>query len=91
LQFVNILTTEPETDECSYLPTVLDKIQEGKAQIGLEGLEWMVDGGITAQNAQDAVRAGADVLVSGRGVFGPGGIEENMRQLKAAANLFVNQ
>lgn len=86
LRFVVILTTEPEAGECPYLPEVLQKVSDGKAQVGMEEVEWVVDGGITAQNARIAARAGADILVSGRGIFGPGGLAHNIRQLKAAAN-----
>ena len=86
LRFVVILTTEPETGDCPYLPAVLQKVRAGKAQVGLDGVEWIVDGGITAQNAREAVLAGADILVSGRGIFGPGGLAHNIQQLRTAAN-----
>ena len=86
LSFVVILTTEPEASDCTYLPAVLQKVRDGKAQPGLEKVEWVVDGGITSQNAREAVLAGADVLVSGRGVFGSGELAHNIRQLKVAAN-----
>ena len=86
LNFVVILTTEPEAGDCPYLPAVLRKVREGRAQAGLEGVEWVVDGGITAQNAREAALAGADLLISGRGIFGTGGLAGNVRKIKAAAN-----
>lgn len=47
-------------------------------------VEIEVDGGIKASNAEDAVRAGASMLVSGSGVFS-GSVETNIAELRAAA------
>ena len=85
LSFVLVLATEPEIKTCEFLPSTLEKITSGKRQPGLEGIEWDVDGGITAQNIQMVVKAGADVAVSGRGVFQNGGIRENIQQMKASS------
>jgi len=86
LSFVVILTTEPEVEVCSFLPSVLDKVRAGKAQPGLAGVEWVVDGGITIENAGEAARAGADVLVSGRGIFAGGDVLNNIQRMKGGAN-----
>lgn len=82
LSFVVILTTEPETGDCPYLPSILNKVVEGKRQPGLEAVEWVVDGGITAENIQEAVKAGAEMAVVGRGVFTSGKIKDNLSRLK---------
>ena len=83
LTFILILTTEPEMELCSYLPSVLSKVVEGKKQPGLGSVEWSVDGGITTDNIQDAIHAGADIVVSGRGVFSNGQMLENIRKMKS--------
>ncbi|MFM8569555.1 MAG: ribulose-phosphate 3-epimerase [Candidatus Kapaibacterium sp.] len=44
-----------------------------------------VDGGVTPHNAEDIVRAGADILVSGNGVFS-GDLHTNMKALREAAD-----
>jgi ribulose-phosphate 3-epimerase len=85
LSFVVILTTEPETGEAKYLPSVLGKIAAGKSQPGLDELEWVVDGGITAENVNEVVEAGADIVVSGRGIFQGRSVQENVRRMKAVA------
>lgn len=82
LSFVVILTTEPETGDCPYLPSILNKVVEGKRQPGLEAVEWVVDGGITAENIQEAVKAGAGMAIVGRGVFANGKIKDNLSRLK---------
>lgn len=84
LSFVLILTTEPEAQVCTYLPSVLEKVVEGKKQPGLENIKWEVDGGFVVENIIDAKRAGADIIVSGRGVFHDGQIQNNLRQLRNA-------
>lgn len=82
LSFVVILTTEPEIDDCPYLPSILNKVVDGKRQPGLKAVEWVVDGGITADTIQEAVKAGAGMAVVGRGVFASGKIRENLSRLK---------
>lgn len=83
LKFVVILTTEPESGECRYLPTVLAKVKEGKEQKGLENIQWVVDGGITKENIHEVVACQADILVVGRGVFQGGTPQENLQQLRS--------
>jgi ribulose-phosphate 3-epimerase len=86
LSFIVVLTTEPEVEICSYLPSVLDKVGAGKSQAGLAGVEWVVDGGITIENAREAAGAGADILVSGRGIFAGGDVLGNIQRMRQAAN-----
>lgn len=84
LSFVVVLTTEPEGKGCpSFLPSVLAQVTQGRAQAGLEGVEWAVDGGVTPENARQVCQAGAQVLVAGRGVFQGGTIAENIAGLRA--------
>jgi ribulose-phosphate 3-epimerase len=64
----------------------LDKVREGRRVKGLEGLEWVVDGGLKPENLHQAVGAGADTLVIGRAVFKDGKILENMAVLRAGMN-----
>ncbi len=84
LSFVVILTSEPETPSATYLPTVLDKIEQAKGLPGLEGLEWVADGGLNAENLWQAVRAGAGTLVVGRAAFQGGQVTANVAGLRAA-------
>jgi ribulose-phosphate 3-epimerase len=63
----------------------LDKVRAGRQVQGQEGIEWVVDGGVTAENLSHIVEAGADTVVVGRAVFSEGKIFENMAALRAAA------
>jgi len=85
LSFVVVLTTEPEVPDCPFMPEVLEKVRGHKQAKGLEGIEWVVDGGVTAENLSHIVAAGANTVVVGRAVFKEGKISENMAALRAAA------
>ena len=72
----------------AFLPAALDRVRAARTRIDAlpEGSRPLleIDGGITAANAGDAVRAGADVLVSGSGVF-RGDPAERIAAIRAAA------
>jgi ribulose-phosphate 3-epimerase len=87
LDFVSILTTEPELPDWPYTPRALEKVR-ALATFGREhsqGLEIAVDGGIDGENIRDAVRAGANIIVTGRAAFLGGHIVENIAALRVAA------
>jgi len=84
LSFVVVLTTEPEIPDCPFLPEVLEKVRKGKQVQSLERIEWVVDGGINAENISQVLDAGADTVVIGRSVFKEDKISENMAALRAA-------
>ena len=84
LYFVNILTTEPEVKDCAYLPHVLEKVICIKKNENMKNLICEVDGGFTPDTINDAIAVGADIVVSGRGVFLNGDLEKNIRMLKSA-------
>ncbi|HTP00332.1 MAG TPA: ribulose-phosphate 3-epimerase [Anaerolineales bacterium] len=85
LSFILILSSEPEVADSPFLPQTLDKVRYGKSALGGSRLEWVVDGGVRAENVAEVVRAGADTVVVGRGVFNDKSIAENMQALRAAA------
>ena len=69
---VLIMTVEPGYGGQKLIPETLDKVKTLRAEIEKRGLnvDIQVDGGITAENASQAVSAGANVLVAGSSVFG---------------------
>ncbi len=84
LRFVVILTTEPEGEDCPFLEAVLEKVRQGRAQSGLEDVEWVVDGGITPLNINQVARAGAHTVVVGRYLFSEGKVREHLAKLREA-------
>lgn len=83
LSIVNILTTEPEIPDAPPLLPVLDKLRQGRAQPGLDGVEWIVDGGINEDTIAAARLAGADTVVAGRAAFSGGDVASNLAALRA--------
>ena len=80
LSFILLLTTEPEEWTGDYLPSVLNKMRENKGKY--PNVEWAVDGGVNLDNIEEVYSAGADVVISGRTVFGNGKVKENIKALK---------
>ncbi len=85
LSFIVILTSEPEGPDCPYLPQILEKVRAGKESLFLNDLEWVVDGGISSQNIQEVLQAGADTVVVGRSAFRDGQIKQNIHTLRESA------
>lgn len=86
LSFILALSTEPEEEDPAFLPSVLNKIEAGRSVNPRGNLTWVIDGAISADNACQAVKAGADMLVIGRGIFKGGRILENMRGILSRMN-----
>ncbi|RLA82982.1 MAG: ribulose-phosphate 3-epimerase [Deltaproteobacteria bacterium] len=73
LDMVLIMSVNPGFGGQSFIPQSLKKIRrlrEWLRERGLGGIMIEVDGGIKVENAREVAEAGADVLVSGSGIFG---------------------
>lgn len=81
-----VMTVHPGFSGQAFRADVLPKILQARAYIDRERLpvELEVDGGIKANNAAAVAEAGADILVSGSGVF-PENIADNIAKLRQAA------
>jgi ribulose-phosphate 3-epimerase len=85
LSFIFILTSEPEMANPVFLPEMSDKVKLGKVLNGLEGVDWIVDGGIKPENIPQIQQSGVDAVVVGRAIFADGRITDNLRALRNAA------
>ena len=63
-----IMSVEPGFGGQSFIPESLDKIKEAREI--LPELDIEVDGGINADNINEVVKAGANVIVAGSAIFG---------------------
>jgi ribulose-phosphate 3-epimerase len=65
------MSVEPGFGGQTFMPEVLPKIQAAREWVESHGFKTdiQVDGGITPDNAADAISAGATVLVAGTAVF----------------------
>lgn len=87
VDMVLVMTVEPGFGGQKLIPECMDKIREVRSMADARGLcpDIEVDGGICADNAAEAVRAGASVLVAGSAVF-EGDIAGNVRKLLGQIN-----
>jgi ribulose-phosphate 3-epimerase len=81
-----IMTVHPGFAGQAFRADVIPKIREARAFIAREALavQVEVDGGIKADTAAAVAEAGADILVSGSGIF-PDHVRENLRRIRDVA------
>ncbi len=83
-----VMSVNPGFGGQAFIPSQLDKIRALRARIDESGrtIDLEVDGGVTADNAAEVVRAGADVLVAGTAAFagGQAAYGDNIRRLRGA-------
>ncbi len=82
-----VMTVHPGFAGQSFRVDVVPKIREARDYIDREGLAvaLQVDGGIKLDTAPLVAAAGADILVSGSGIF-PDHVAENLRKIREAAD-----
>jgi len=71
VDLVLIMTVEPGFGGQKFMPEMLPRVKAAREQIEKANpkCRLQVDGGITAETALEAVKAGADVLVAGNSIF----------------------
>jgi ribulose-phosphate 3-epimerase len=87
VDLVLVMTVDPGFGGQSFIQSTLPKLERLRAMLDTRGLiaDVEVDGGIHAQTAPLAVRAGATVLVAGSAIYGdPDGPEAAIAKLRAS-------
>ena len=86
---VLVMSVNPGFGGQSFIPQVLEKIRALRHEADTRGLELdiEVDGGIKVDNVDVVARAGANVIVSGSGIFGAGDYKETIARLRERADL----
>jgi ribulose-phosphate 3-epimerase len=84
---VLVMSVNPGFGAQTFIPNSLNKIAEFARIRETRRLDYRieVDGGVALDTVADIVRAGAELLVAGNGVFGHGSIREHARALLEAA------
>lgn len=82
--FILVMSVEAGFGGQKFNPLSLQKIQTLRKKIDSlkVGCEIEVDGGITLENAKDVIKAGADILVSGTGVFKTANPAETIEKIR---------
>ncbi len=84
VDMVLLMTVNPGFGGQAFLPSMAGKIELLRTQLSRSGLpvDIEVDGGIKADNIAGVVRAGANVIVSGSGIFGTKDYGKTIAQMK---------
>ncbi len=83
-QFILLMSVNPGFGGQTFIPSFLKRAESLKNFLiknRLENVNIEVDGGIKIDNVQDVVRAGADMVVSGSGLF-KGNLVENIKAMR---------
>ena len=87
VDLVLVMSVNPGFGGQSFVPSALDKIAAVRALVGARPIDIEVDGGVTPENAEKVVRAGANALVAGSAVFKGGNYKANIAAIRNAAAL----
>ena len=89
--FVLLMSVNPGFGGQTFIHTSINKLRRLKRMIDERGLKTRIeiDGGIDVNNIAEMVEAGAEIIVSGTGVFGNGKPTESVRKLIEAATVWV--
>jgi len=89
--FVLLMSVNPGFGGQKFIPTSLDKLRRLRQMIDERGLNTKieVDGGIDAGNIEKIVEAGAEIIVSGTGVFGKGNGTKGVKELIDAGTVWA--
>jgi ribulose-phosphate 3-epimerase len=87
VDLILVMSVNPGFGGQKFIPAALDKIRNVRALVGARPIDIEIDGGVTAENAAEVVRAGANVLVAGNAVFKGGNYKGNIAAIRNAAAL----
>lgn len=69
IDLILVMSVNPGFGGQSFIPETLVKLAQARALIGARPIDLEVDGGISAGNAAEVAKAGANVLVAGSAVY----------------------
>jgi ribulose-phosphate 3-epimerase len=85
VDLVLVMSVNPGFGGQAFIPSAIGKIRDIRAMTAGRPIDIEVDGGVTAANAADVVRTGANVLVAGSAVFKGGDYKGNIAAIRNAA------
>ena len=93
IEIITMMSVNPGFAGQSFIPEVLDKLTETRAMIENSGRKVFleIDGGVKANNIGDIASYGADVFVSGSGIFGTENYRETIDEMRQNLALHLNQ
>jgi ribulose-phosphate 3-epimerase len=93
VDMVLIMSVNPGFGGQPFIPQALGKISELRREAAARGLDLdiEVDGGIKADNVESVVRAGANVIVSGSGIFAESDYRTSIARLRERAGVITTE
>jgi len=93
IEIITMMSVNPGFGGQSFIPEVLDKLTETRAMIENSGRKVLleIDGGVKANNIGDIASYGADVFVSGSGIFGTENYQETIDEMRQNLAPHLNQ
>lgn len=84
LDMILVMSVHPGFGGQGFIPATLDKLRDIREELDRHGLhiDLEVDGGIKVNNIADVAAAGANVFVSGSGIFGNGDYREIISEMR---------
>lgn len=91
VDLILIMSVNPGFGGQKFIPQSIKKISRLKTMLEeYPEVELEVDGGITEENINDVINAGADIVVVGSAVFNNSDISGSVKKLKSIANQRIN-
>ena len=93
IEIITMMSVNPGFAGQSFIPEVLDKLTETRAMIEKSGRKVLleIDGGVKANNIGDIASYGADVFVSGSGIFGTDNYRDTIDEMRQNLAPHLNQ
>jgi ribulose-phosphate 3-epimerase len=92
IDYVLVMSVNPGFGGQKFISSALDKVRRLRSMLSAHGSQASIeiDGGITSENADDVVVAGAEILVAGSSIFGqpdPAAAVQKLRQAATASQV----
>jgi ribulose-phosphate 3-epimerase len=86
LDLILLMTVNPGFGGQKFIPAMKDKIKKCRSMIDTRPIELEIDGGIKLENIREMADLGANVFVSGSGVFDHPPYNDRLKKMREALN-----
>jgi ribulose-phosphate 3-epimerase len=84
IDLILLMTVNPGFGGQKFIPQMMSKISDCRKMIGSRAIELQVDGGVKLENIAELAKAGANVFVSGSGIFEKPPYNDTIKKMRKA-------